>query len=138
MAEPIARAVEAIENYDVAYETTPTDTVIEAENLSELFAAVQAAHEAIAGEGRVVTELEIDYQPGREQRMNERVTAVQRELGRPPRSDNARGYGSSTQSRYQQGGPGRHGGGTAPLQSERASGSQGRTDSSRRYGSRRW
>lgn len=112
MAEPIARAVEALEYYDVTYETTPTDTVIEADTLEELFAAVRGAHEAIVDENRVVTELEIDYQPGRPRGMDERVRAVERELGRPPRSERAAGGRSGREpSQYEGLEPGRYEGG---------------------------
>lgn len=104
MADAIARAVEALEYYDVTYETTPTDTVIEADTLEELFAAVRGAHEAIADEHRVVTELEIDYQPGRPRGMDDRVRAVERELGRPPRSERAASSrGSREPSGYEAG-----------------------------------
>lgn len=137
MAEPIARAVEALEHFDVAYETTPTDTVIEAATIEELFAAVRAAHEAIADEGRVVTELEIDYQPGRPQSMDERVHAVERELGRPPRSEPITG-GTVPSGRYQAGQRRQqYGEPQAPVQSGTEPPSRQRFEGGRRYGSRR-
>lgn len=158
MAGPIARAVEALERYDVTYETTPTDTVIEADTLEELFAAVRASHEAIADEHRVVTELEIDYQPSRPRGMDERVHAVERQLGRPPRSERAGGRSAggrsgSARSAGSQGAgdrsgrtPARYEGGRRGQSSEGRkipveSGDRGgssRRGSSRRYGSRRY
>lgn len=138
MAEPIARAVEALEHYDVAYETTPTDTVIEAATMEELFAAVRAAHEAIADEGRVVTELEIDYQPGRPQSMDERVHAVERELGRPPRSERTTGGTMPPSGRYEAGQRRQqYGEPQAPVQSGTEPPSRPRSGERRRYGSRR-
>lgn len=86
MAESIANAVEALEEFDVSYEVTPTDTVIEAEQLSEVYEAAAAAHEAIEGQ-RVIASLAVDDQAGREQDAEDRVSAVEEELGRPPRSE---------------------------------------------------
>ncbi|RLM89317.1 dehydrogenase [Halobellus sp. Atlit-38R] len=84
MSSTIARAIETLEEYDVSYETTATDTIIEADSVEELFAAVQAAHAAADGD-RVITSLEIDEQRGREQHIDDRVAAVETALGHRPR-----------------------------------------------------
>lgn len=84
MSEPIAAAVEALEEFDVAYETTATDTVIEADSAAEVFDAVRAAHEAVDGK-RVITSVEIDDDRDREQDITDRVAAVERELGHEPK-----------------------------------------------------
>ncbi|WP_299266258.1 thiamine-binding protein, partial [Halorientalis sp.] len=52
--------VAALEGYDVAYETTPMGTIIEAEDATEVFAAAQAAHEAVDAD-RVSTFLKVKY-----------------------------------------------------------------------------
>ncbi|KYH26109.1 hypothetical protein HAPAU_12010 [Halalkalicoccus paucihalophilus] len=39
MAGEVAKAVDALEEFDVSYETNPMGTVIEAESTEELFAA---------------------------------------------------------------------------------------------------
>lgn len=147
MAEPIARAVEALERYEVTYETTPTDTVVETDSLDELFAAVRGAHQAIADEHRVVTTLEIDYQPGRPRGMDQRVHEVERELGRPPRSERAAGgRGGRASSQYEGGRePGRYEGGRrgqpyderqVPVGTGAGDRARSASDSGRRYGSR--
>ncbi|WP_306058781.1 MTH1187 family thiamine-binding protein [Natronococcus wangiae] len=86
MAGEVAKAVEALEEYDVEYETNPMGTVIEAESTDELFAAAQAAHDAVDGD-RVSTVLKIDDKRTREVSASEKVEAVERELGRPPTSE---------------------------------------------------
>ncbi|MFC6787798.1 MTH1187 family thiamine-binding protein [Halobaculum halobium] len=86
MAGEVAKAVAALEDFDVAYETNPMGTVIEAEEIGELMAAATAAHEAVDGD-RVSTFLKIDDKRTRSQRADEKVGAVERELGRPARSD---------------------------------------------------
>ena len=56
MAGEVAKAVAALDEFDVSYETNPMGTVIEADSVDELFAAAQAAHEAVDGD-RVSTVL---------------------------------------------------------------------------------
>lgn len=89
MAEDIARAIQALDEFDVTYETTATDTVLEADDVEEIFAAVGAAHAAVDGD-RVITSLEIDELRTREQRSDDRVAAVEAALGRPPRRERGR------------------------------------------------
>ncbi|WP_135824233.1 MTH1187 family thiamine-binding protein [Halorussus ruber] len=81
MAEEVAKAVAALDEFDVSYETNPMGTVIEADSVDELFAAAQAAHEAVDGD-RVSTVLKIDDKRTREQRAQEKVDAVEEALGR--------------------------------------------------------
>lgn len=85
MAGEVAKAVEALDEYDVEYETNPMGTVIEAESTDELFAAAQAAHDAVDGD-RVSTVLKIDDKRTRETSAREKVDAVAEELGRQPTS----------------------------------------------------
>jgi uncharacterized protein (TIGR00106 family) len=86
MASEVAKAVEALDDYDVAYETNPMGTVIEADDIDTLLAAVGAAHKAVDGD-RVSTFLKIDDKRTRDQRAREKVDAVEQELGRPARSE---------------------------------------------------
>jgi uncharacterized protein (TIGR00106 family) len=86
MASEVAAAVEALDDYDVSYETNPMGTVIEADDIDTLLAAVGAAHKAVDGD-RVSTLLKIDDKRTRDQRAREKVEAVERELGRPARSE---------------------------------------------------
>ena len=81
MAEEVAKAVAALDDFDVSYETNPMGTVIEADSTDELFDAAQAAHEAVDGD-RVSTVLKIDDKRSREQRAHEKVDAVEDALGR--------------------------------------------------------
>ncbi|SEO94782.1 uncharacterized protein, MTH1187 family [Halogranum amylolyticum] len=88
MAEEIARAVAALDDFDVSYETTAMDTVIEAESTAEVFAAAQAAHEAVDTD-RIITSLEIDDRRDRSEHTADRVAAVEEALGRPPKRQSA-------------------------------------------------
>ena len=84
MSEEVAKAVDALEGFDVRYETNPMGTVIEADDVDTLFAAAQAAHEAVDGD-RVSTVLKIDDKRTAEGRAREKVDAVEDNLGRPAR-----------------------------------------------------
>ncbi|QLG26120.1 MTH1187 family thiamine-binding protein [Halorarum halophilum] len=86
MAGEVAKAVEALDDFDVSYETNPMGTVIEADDIEELMAAATAAHRAVDGD-RVSTVLKIDDKRTRTEPASEKVEAVERELGRPARSD---------------------------------------------------
>ena len=81
MSDQIATAIDTLDQFDISYELTPMDTIIEADDVSEIFAAAEAAHDAI-DEDRIITSLEIDHQPNREQHTTDRVAAVEHELGR--------------------------------------------------------
>ena len=86
MAAEVAAAVDALEGFDVSYETNPMGTVIEADDIDTLLAAVGAAHKAVDAD-RVSTFLKIDDKRDREQRAAEKVEAVERELGRDARRE---------------------------------------------------
>ncbi|WP_049996205.1 thiamine-binding protein [Halococcus sediminicola] len=74
--EEIATAIRTLDNYDVEYKINPLGTTIEASDISELFAAVQAAHQAIEAD-RVNTKLEIDHERNRDRDADERVATVE-------------------------------------------------------------
>jgi uncharacterized protein (TIGR00106 family) len=86
MAPEVAKAVDALDDYDISYETNPMGTVIEADDIGELLAAVGAAHRAVDGD-RVSTFLKVDDKRTVDQHAEEKVEAVERELGREPHSD---------------------------------------------------
>ncbi|MFO7927241.1 MAG: MTH1187 family thiamine-binding protein [Halobacteriota archaeon] len=86
MASEVAAAVEALDAFDVAYETNPMGTVIEADDIDTLLAAVGAAHEAVDAD-RVSTLLKIDDKRAQDRRAREKVDAVERKLGRPAKRE---------------------------------------------------
>lgn len=85
MAEEVAKAIEALEAFDVEYETTSMGTIIEAEDPQTIFDAAGAAHEAVDAD-RVSTFLKIDDQLGRAGPAARKVESVERYLQRPARS----------------------------------------------------
>ena len=85
MAEDVAAAVDALENFDVEYETTPMGTVIETDDVGELLDAVEAAHRAVDAD-RVSTFLKIDDKRTSESTAAHKVERVEEHLGRDARS----------------------------------------------------
>jgi uncharacterized protein YqgV (UPF0045/DUF77 family) len=83
MSTTIAHALRTLDRHPVSYQTTATDTIIEAETVEQLFGAIQAAHQSIP-EDRVITSVEIDEDRRRRQNMDQRVASVTRALGHPP------------------------------------------------------
>ena len=81
MSEEVTKAVAALDEFDVGYETTPMGTVIEADDSAELFAAAGAAHEAVNAD-RVSTFLKVDDKRTVDQSADEKVDAVEDHLGR--------------------------------------------------------
>jgi len=81
MAEDVAQAIAALDSYDVAYETNPMGTVIEADDVDTLLDAVGAAHEAVDAK-RVSTFLKIDDKRTVDASAGAKVEHVERELGR--------------------------------------------------------
>ena len=86
MAEDVAGAIDALEDFDVSYETNPMSTVIEADDVDELFAAVKAAHRAVDAD-RVSTFLKIDDKRTSTERAQSKVDAVEDVLGREARRE---------------------------------------------------
>lgn len=81
MAPEIAKAIEALAEFDVGYETTPMGTILEADDVSEIFDAAEAAHEAVDGD-RVGTVLKIDDKRTSDDPAEAKVESVEEHLGR--------------------------------------------------------
>ena len=86
MAGEVAKAVAALDDFDVSYETNPMGTVIEAADVETLLNAVGAAHRAVDGD-RVSTVVKIDDQRTVETSADAKVESVEDHLGHPARSD---------------------------------------------------
>ncbi|MFC7232448.1 MTH1187 family thiamine-binding protein [Saliphagus sp. GCM10025308] len=81
----VAAAIDALEEFDVTYETTPMATTLEADDVHELFAACAAAHEAV-DRAHVQTLVQVDDKREVEMTASDKVDAVEGELGRDARS----------------------------------------------------
>jgi uncharacterized protein (TIGR00106 family) len=79
MSAEIAKAVDALEEFDVSYEITGMGTVIEADSATTLFDAASAAHDAVDSD-RVVTTLKVDDKRGVKQTASGKVESVEEHL----------------------------------------------------------
>ena len=86
MVEDVARAIEALDDFDLSYETNPMGTVIETDSIDELLAAVAAAHKAVDGD-RVSTFLKVDDKRTSDESARSKVEHVEERLGRPAKRD---------------------------------------------------
>ena len=86
MAADVAKAVAALDDFDVAYETNPMGTVVEADDIDTLLAAVGAAHKAVDGD-RVSTFLKIDDKRASADTAARKVERVEEELGHEARRE---------------------------------------------------
>ncbi|SFC56320.1 Uncharacterized conserved protein YqgV, UPF0045/DUF77 family [Halobiforma haloterrestris] len=82
----VAAAIDALEDYDVEYRTTPMATILEAEDVHELFAACASAHEAV-GTAEIQTTVQVEEKREVEMAAEDKVDAVESELGREARSE---------------------------------------------------
>ncbi|MFB6125451.1 MAG: MTH1187 family thiamine-binding protein [Halanaeroarchaeum sp.] len=82
----VAKAIAALDDFDVAYETTPMGTIVETDDVDELLAAVGAAHKAVDGD-RVGTFLKIDDKRTSEDSAAAKVESVAEKLGHEPRRE---------------------------------------------------
>jgi uncharacterized protein (TIGR00106 family) len=86
MAEDVAVAVAALDDFAVSYETNPMGTVVEAEDIDTLLEAVAAAHKAVDAD-RVSTFLKVDDKRASDESARAKVEHVEERLGRPARGD---------------------------------------------------
>lgn len=82
LSEYIAAAVKALNNNSIKYELTGMGTIIETENLDEIFIALKAAHEAVfnAGAERVATSIKIDERRDKNKTSKDKITSVTQKL----------------------------------------------------------
>lgn len=86
MSGEVAKAIAALDDFDVAYETNPMGTIVEADDIDTLLAAVAAAHKAVEGD-RVSTFLKVDDKRTTDQTARAKVDAVEKHLGHEARKE---------------------------------------------------
>ena len=86
MTDEVAKAVDALDDFDLSYETNPMGTVIEADDIDTLLEAVAAAHKAVDGD-RVSTFLKVDDKRTSSESAWSKVERVEEELGREARRE---------------------------------------------------
>lgn len=80
LSKYVAVAVAALDKTGIKYKLSGMGTLLETENLDELFEALKVAHEAVFRDGvnRVVTSVKIDDRRDREKTMDDKVLSVEK------------------------------------------------------------
>jgi uncharacterized protein (TIGR00106 family) len=82
LSKYIAAAVAALNKEGIKYELTGMGTLLESDDLDNLFKAIRTAHEAvfIAGAERVATSIKIDERRDFERTIEDKVSSVTQKL----------------------------------------------------------
>jgi uncharacterized protein (TIGR00106 family) len=80
VSEYVARAVRVIKKSGLSWRLTPMGTIIEADTLAEVFAAVNAAVEELSDCNRISISVKVDYRRSRKGDMDDKVESVMRRL----------------------------------------------------------
>lgn len=82
LSKYIAVAVEALNKNGIKYELTGMGTLIECDDMENLFNAINAAHEAVfnAGIERVATSIKIDERRDSDKTISDKVSSVKQKI----------------------------------------------------------
>lgn len=82
LSKYVAVAIAALDETHVNYQLHGMGTLLEADNLENLFEAIKIAHEAVfkAGSQRVVTSVKIDDRRDRQRTIEDKVQSVEKKL----------------------------------------------------------
>lgn len=83
LSKYIAVAVDALNKSGIKYELTGMGTLLECEDMENLFNAISTAHEAVfnAGANRVATSIKIDERRDSTKTIADKVSSVKEKLG---------------------------------------------------------
>lgn len=83
LSKYIALAVDALNKNGIKYELTGMGTLLECDNMENLFIAINTAHEAVfnAGAKRVATSIKIDERRDSNKTIVDKVSSVKEKLG---------------------------------------------------------
>ncbi|RZN55226.1 MAG: thiamine-binding protein [Candidatus Methanomethylicota archaeon] len=78
VSDYIAEVCKEIKNSGLRYMVTPMGTIIESENLDEIFNVIKKAHEVMVKMGvkRIVTTIKIDDRRDKERKMEDKVEVL--------------------------------------------------------------
>ena len=78
----VAAAVSALDSSGIKYELTGMGTLLESDDLNEIFKAITSAHEAVfkSGAERVATSIKIDERRDKNRTITDKVSSVNEKL----------------------------------------------------------
>ncbi|MCC6013507.1 MAG: MTH1187 family thiamine-binding protein [Candidatus Verstraetearchaeota archaeon] len=80
VSDYIAEVCKEVKNSGLRYMVTPMGTIIESENLDEIFNVIKKAHEVMVKMGikRIVTTIKIDDRRDKERKMEDKVEVLKK------------------------------------------------------------
>ena len=79
----VSKVVKLIKESGLPYKLTPMATIIETEDINEVFRIMDRAYQLLQEEGcnRIYTVMTVDYRKGRSNRMEQKVRSVEEKIG---------------------------------------------------------
>ncbi len=79
----VSKVVKLIKESGLPYKLTPMATIVETEDINEVFRIMDKAYKLLQEEGcnRIYTVMTVDYRRGRSNRMEQKVRSVEEKIG---------------------------------------------------------
>jgi len=79
----VSKVIKLIKESGLPYKLTPMATIIETEDINEVFKIMDKAYKLLQEEGcnRIYTVMTVDYRKGRSNRMEQKIKSVEKRIG---------------------------------------------------------
>ena len=83
VSQYVSKVIALIRESGLPYKLTPMATIIEAEDIEEVFKLIKKAYEILEKEGckRIYTVMTVDYRKGKSNRMVQKIKSVEKRIG---------------------------------------------------------
>ncbi|NPB05452.1 MAG: MTH1187 family thiamine-binding protein [Aquificae bacterium] len=79
----VSKVIKLIKESGLPYKLTPMSTIVEVEDINEVFKLMDKAYKILQEEGcnRIYTVMTVDYRKGKSNRMEQKVRSVEQKIG---------------------------------------------------------
>jgi uncharacterized protein (TIGR00106 family) len=79
----VSKVIKLIKESGLPYKLTPMATIIETEDINEVFKIMEQAYKILQEEGcnRIYTVMTVDYRKGKSNRMEQKIRSVEKKIG---------------------------------------------------------
>jgi uncharacterized protein (TIGR00106 family) len=83
VSQYVSKVVKLIKESGLPYRLTPMATIVEAEDIREVFQLMEKAYEILQAEGcnRIYTVMTVDYRKGKSNRIEQKVKSIESKIG---------------------------------------------------------
>jgi len=80
----VSKVIKLIKESGLAYKLTPMATIIETEDINEVFKIMERAYKILQEEGcnRIYTVMTVDYRKGKSNRMEQKIRSIEEKIGK--------------------------------------------------------